>query len=204
MKKILIGLAAAAALITPVLAAATASADVPRCGGGTSTTTTATFTAWEPAHEAGQWVWNWEHDFMVTVNLDGSFSGTGVQNGQEVHGWGDGYGAEFQDQPVSITGKMGDNGTISYTETRQDPSRTWVLTDAQTVEGLTDPTTTDVKTASTGGDPVEWKISTPVLKTITDGYKNHGQFVSESGGGVEAARACTGMPLTSKKGQQNN
>ena len=202
MRKTILGLVAIAAVAAPIAFATSANADVARCGGGTSTTTTATFTAWEPADAINQWTNTWQHNFTVTLTEGGVFTGTGTQNGQAAFGYGDGWGAMFRNEPVTITGQMGDDGKITYTETRANPARTWTLTGAQTVENLTNPATTEIKTVSTGGDPVEWKISTPVLTTVTEGYKNHGQFVSELGGGVDAAQACTGMPLTSKKGQQ--
>src|SRR4051794_36333457 len=199
MRKILLGLAAiTAAIVAPLTIAGSASADVPRCGGGASTTTTATFTVWAPAHQEDQWVWNWQHDFTITLDENGNFTGTGVQNGMADHNYGDGYGAVFQNKDITITsGHLSDDGKISYTATRVNPDRTWTVTNAQTALGLNPAGLTDaaVSGVSTGGDPVPWKISTPVLKTVTEGYKNHGQFVSESGGGVVAAQACTGMPL---------
>ena len=49
----------------------------------TVTTTTATFTATQPANGYHQWLNLWTHDYTVTVQPDGSFAGTGVQNGHD-------------------------------------------------------------------------------------------------------------------------
>ncbi len=99
MNKVILGGLAAAAVIAPIaLAAGSASAaDVARCQETvvTTTATTAEFDTVQPAGEYGQWGNTWKHHYTVTVNPDGTFTGTGVQNGND--GW-----TSFTDEPETI------------------------------------------------------------------------------------------------------
>lgn len=209
MKNIILGSLAAIAVAAPLaLSAAPANADVPRqCETvvtSTVTTTTATFTAIQPANEYHQWLNLWTHDFTVTVNPDGSFAGTGVQNGHDVQ-------TTLTNEPVTITGTFTDGPDadtvadhVSYTETRPMDNATFTLTDAP-LDGtsITNAVIRVNGTVVQTPDAVEFKVSEPVLKTVnvdgTTAFANHGEYVAAMGGGKAAAQSCVGMPVKSNK-----
>ena len=124
-----------------------------------ATTKQATFTAWQPAGAYSQWENVWSHDYTITVNADRTFTGTGVQNGN------DGV-TTFENEAETITGKINADNTISYTAVRAD-GVTWTLTNAPTVSGLSDPKTAnqgDTKSIDDFPD-VEFRISAPQFVT---------------------------------------
>ena len=86
MRKILLGAAALVAIATPLASASSATAaGTPRCQDSyvTSSTTTAEFDATEPAGAYDQWGNVWSHHYTVTVNPDGTFTGTGTVTGDD-------------------------------------------------------------------------------------------------------------------------
>src|SRR4051812_5524351 len=87
MRKLILGLVAATAVAAPIaLSTGTASAvGTPRCQETyvTSSTTTAEFDANEPAGAYDQWGNVWNHHYTVTVQPDGSFTGTGGVTGDD-------------------------------------------------------------------------------------------------------------------------
>jgi len=173
-----------------------ASADVPRCEAPVTTAATATFTAIEPADWENQWNNTWKHDYTVTVQPDGSFTGTGTQNGSNI------WGAVMVDVPETISGKFSDSNadgkadTVNYTATRSSDGNEWYVTGAS-MDGTTETVATQKGTSAT----VKFKVTQPVFTAETTTDLNHGQYVKSQGGGKDAAKACAGMPLNSKQGK---
>jgi hypothetical protein len=174
VKKIILAVAVAAVATMAVVSSA--SADVARYQ-----TQSMTITAIQPEGAVGQWTNVWTHTYNVTLNpCDNSFSGTGSMTGT-INGP---YGPT-----ETITGTLNGGNTISYTATRTDGvvySLSNALLDGNTVKLATsDPAVTW---------PLEFKVSatTPVN---TSSFKNHGDYVSQMGGGSDAAHTCIGMPV---------
>ena len=178
MKKIITAVAsvtAIAALAVPALA----SASVARYQ-----TQTATFTITQPAGQVGQWNNLWTHTITVTTNpCDGTFTGTGVESGQDQGG-----SKTFNE---TVTGKFG-NGTVSLTATRDD-GVVFSLANAPT-----DGTVTLATSSPVVPQVLEFKATPPTFTNTSD-YKNHGDYVSSMGGGPDAAHSCIGMPIQSSK-----
>ena len=120
----------------------------------------ATFTAIQPADEYGQFGNVWTHDFTVTVNPDGTFTGTGVQDGHDQNG--------VQHFTETVNGKFSDSNTkVTFTVTRNDGA-VWTLTNAPT-----DNTTITLATMPSAPDAMlEFKVTAPVFSG------NHGDCVS--------------------------
>ena len=120
LKFIIIGAALMALAIPSV-----ASADVPRCEASvpvSTTITTATFTAIQPANEYNQWNQLWTRDFTVIVNADNTFSGTTGSLGDDANGTFDQqvpHAAVVPDE--TVTGKFNTDGTV----TLHGDSRRW-------------------------------------------------------------------------------
>jgi hypothetical protein len=188
MKKLLITGILAASFIVP----AVASADVPRCQVPLTSTTTAQFTATTPYGQVGQWQHVWTRDYTVTVNANGTFTGTGKV-------YRDG-GAFFANE--TINGTFNADKTISftagYTNVAGESDFSYTLTNAPT-DGTT--ATTPSETDPLINFNMDTKVSTPTMQEITTSTtdQNHGQYVSAQGGGKDAAHACVGMPLNSNK-----
>ena len=171
-----VAVAVAVAAMSAFMVVGTSSADVARYQ-----TQTYTFTAIQPYGAVGQWQNVWTHNFTVTVNpCDGTFTGTGEQfdnNNNSVY---------TEDVTGSFSG-----GKVSLTATRND-GVVWSLTDA--------PTDNSSVTLATTNPPVNWpvefKVSPPQLSDATH-YKNHGDYVSQMGGGADAAHSCIGMAVVS-------
>jgi hypothetical protein len=181
MRKFILGVAAVAALALP----AAASADVARYQ-----VQTATFTAVQPAGVFSQFDNVWTHSLTVTTNpCDGTFSGTGFQNGAD-------QSTTLVDQPVNVSGTFNADGTVTLSETRPSDGVSWTLTNA-----VTDNNTVNLGTLTFPNDPgylLEFKVSAPTFTDSTH-FKNHGQYVSSVGGGSDAAHSCIGMPVNSSR-----
>ena len=140
----------------------------------------ATFTLTQPAGQVGQWGNVWTHNIKVTTNpCDGTFTGTGVESGQDQNG--------PQTFNETVTGKF-DNGVVSLTATRSDG----------VVFSLANAPTSGTVTLATSIPQVpqvlEFKVTPPQFSN-TSNYKNHGDYVSLQGGGSDAAHSCIGMPI---------
>jgi hypothetical protein len=166
-------------LVTAALASAvmavTAKADVPRYQ-----TQTATFTVTQPYGAVGQWQNLWTHHFTVTVNpCDGTFTGTAKQ----YYPGGSFYADE------TVTGSFS-GAKVDLAATRAVDPVVWTLTGAP-MDGST------VTLAAT--DPVvPWAVEMKVTQaqfTDLSHYRNHGDYVSQMGGGADAAHSCIGMPI---------
>jgi hypothetical protein len=114
MKRWLFAVAIAGVASIAVVAAASAKVD-------RQAVQTATFTVTQPAGQVGQWGNVWTHDFTVTVNSDGAFTGIGGEYGQ------DQSGSKTYDE--TVTGTFGDN-SVSLKVMRND-GVTWALDNAQ-------------------------------------------------------------------------
>jgi hypothetical protein len=77
MKKLVLGVVAAAAIATPLAVSATAANAATTCQDVPTTTGLATFHATQPSGGGG----NWDHTFSVNVATDGGFTGTNVITG---------------------------------------------------------------------------------------------------------------------------
>ena len=161
--------AAAIAAVAAMALAATASAAVPRYQ-----VTNATLTAYE-TYGSSQWT----HVYTIAISpCDGSYTGTGVIQSS------DGY-----------------NGTLE-TVTGQYHGASNFVFDAIYTSGPTIGGTLQYVGPFAGGDTL---LSTPpgidvsVAFTLTNvtrsDYANHGDYVSKTGGGSDAAHSCIGMPL---------
>jgi hypothetical protein len=188
MKKYLIAGASALALIVP----STASADVPRCEVPVTSTTSATFHLYNPKGVVGQWEDVWVHDFAITVKPDGTFTGTGTEHNIT----GD------ISVDVRVAGQIEADNKISFTVTQVGSDVSQTVTSQ-----VTDSTSKDTGTISKSttypvvGWDVEARITAPQFAVVTTTDVNHGQYVSTSGGGKDAAQKCAGMPLNSKQGK---
>jgi hypothetical protein len=178
MKRFILAIALAA--VASIIVAGTASADVAR----NQPAQTATFTVTQPAGQVGQWDNVWTHNFTVTVNGDGSFTGTGTETGQDQGGPG-----SFTE---TVTGKFNADSTVSL-QVQRDDGVMWALENA-VVGGKVNLGTTLPQVNWV----IEMKVSAPVFG---DTYKNHGDYVSSQGGGSEAAHSAIGMPLNSNSGK---
>lgn len=165
-------LAVALAAVASIIVAGTASADVARYG-----PQTATFTVTQPYGQVGQWDSVWTHNFTVTVNPDGTFTGAGKQYYPD--------GTFYLNETVS--GTFADS-SVSLNVHRTDGVN-WALDGAPFGGAVTLGTTNPAVSW-----PIEMKVSAPVF---TDIYKNHGDFVSQNGGGSDNAHAPIGKPLNS-------
>jgi hypothetical protein len=186
VKKIILGIVAIAMLAIPSIA----SADVARCR-ASSAVTTATFTTTTPSGAGGLWTTG----FAVTVQPDGSFSGSGTTVGHDVDG--DKSIAEIVTGKFADTNNDGSADKVSFTSNRPQPlyTATWTLTDAP-MDGVTE----TIATVNVNWS-VAVKVSAPVFTTIPGESQNHGQYVKSQGGGKVAAQACAGMPLNSTQGE---
>jgi hypothetical protein len=171
--------AVAVAAIAAFMVVGTSSADVARYQ-----TQTATFTAVQPYGTTGQFDTKWTHNFTVTVNpCDGTFTGAGEQLYPD--------GTHYLNE--TVTGSFS-GGKVNLSVSREDAVN-WSLTDA-----LTDNTSVSLATTDPIVKwPVEFKVSQPNFTDKTH-YKNHGDYVSQSGGGDDAAHSCIGMPIVSHAG----
>lgn len=177
MRKLIIAATTIAALAVPTIAPALASASVDRYQ-----SQTATFTTTQPAGAFGQWDNVWTHKYNVTINpCDNTFSGTGVETGQDQNG-----AKTFNE---TVTGKFNADGTTSLVNTRDD-GVVWSLTNAKTDNSVT----LAQLIAPAVPSQLEFKV-TPKTITSTSNYKNHGDYVSQMGGGDDAAHSCIGMPI---------
>jgi hypothetical protein len=141
----------------------------------------ATASADVPRHQAqtGTITVNWAggliHVFHVTVNpCDGSFTGTGTSQ----------QGVELNE---NVVGTLRD-GDLTYVATYHDTpydDYSW---------GYDGP-------AAGGMASDSWGQHLPITVTYDLGssttYKNHGDYVSQMGGGADAAHSCIGMPINS-------
>jgi hypothetical protein len=137
--------------------------------------TQATFTVTNPYTQAGQWNDVWTHNYTVTVNPeDGSFAGIGIQYDNNME----------QTDTETITGTF-TPGSVTFTVRRDDDGVSWTFTDATYGAAVT---LADVKP----GAPIEMKVTNPVFTTPR--LWNHGDYVSQTGGGV-AAQSRIGKPI---------
>jgi hypothetical protein len=196
MRKILLAVAIAAVASMAVVSAA--SADVPRTQGQTQTVTTttkttATFTVTQPAGQVGQWDNVWTHNYTVTVNPDGTFTGTGHMFGQDQNGP---YEAD-----ETISGTLA-NDMVTLTATRTTDGLTYTLVNAPFGDTVTIATLNVVVPWL-----IEMKVTNPVITTTSSSettttstdYKNHGDYVSSMGGGADAAHSPIGKPIKASK-----
>jgi hypothetical protein len=200
MKKFILGGLGAAAVIAPIaMTAGSANAAVERqcetAVTSTVTTTTATFTVNQPKDTVGQFANVWKHVYTITVEPSGAFSGTGsvTANGAGEVVWTETITGQFMD---SDSDKVSDHVTFNTTPNK---GVTFSVTDAPM-----DSTTVPVA-SPWEPNAIEFRIAQPEFETVTvngeTDYANHGEYVAAMGGGKAAAQKCTGMPLTSKKGQ---
>src|SRR3954451_6667278 len=132
----------------------------------------------------------WRHDVTVTVNpCTSMFEGTA-----KVFAVGAPFEATLAQE--TLTGSFG-KGTVSFVLARPDYNGVETLVDAP-MDGTTvsHPTTTGPERYT-----LNMKVTTPDFKDVVGGvtYKNHGDYVKQSGGGDDPAHSCIGMPITSSK-----
>jgi hypothetical protein len=91
-----------------------------------------------------------------------------------------GTGSVLGSIPETISGTMNGSAVSSFSAAYQNGSGyTW---------------------NSAGSDSLGQTFSvTNVLTNVTDTFKNHGQYVSQNGGGDDAAHSSIGMPINSSK-----
>ena len=144
----------------------------------------ATFTTTQPAGQFGQFDNVWTHNYNVKINpCDNTFSGTGIETGQ------DGNGPATHNE--TVTGTFNADGSTSLVNTRDD-GVVWSLTNAKADNKSV---TLAQLIAPAIPSNLEFKV-TPKTITSTSNYKNHGDYVSQMGGGDDAAHSCIGMPIT--------
>jgi hypothetical protein len=177
--------AVAGALAALAAVPSVASANVPRCQAPVTEPATATFTVTSPT-APGDWGSLWHHDFTVTVQPNGSFTGSDHVYGPT---------ADFTEL---TTGTFNSDGTVSLTSSR-DPYyvSSWSL-DHAVMDGAT---IADATTQPEVPWVVEMRVSPPEMSAPTTTDMNHGQYVKSQGGGKEAAQSCIGMPLNSTEGR---
>jgi hypothetical protein len=199
MRKIILGLAATAAIAAPLLAmAGPASARTARqcetAVTSTVTTTTANFTVRQPKDTVGQFDNVWKHVYTVTVKPDGSFAGTGsITDNDGPVAWTETITGTFTDGPDDDTvddhvtfNTVPDGGgaTFAVTNAPMDSSRVLVE-------------------SNWAGNIIEFQIAQPVFKIVTENgvteFANHGEYVSASGGVSVVAKSCVGMPIKANK-----
>jgi hypothetical protein len=171
VKKIILAVAVAA--VASMALVASASAGVERYQ-----TQTMTITAVQPENAVGQWQNVWTHTYTVALNpCDSSFSGVGSLSGT-INGF---YSNE------TITGHL-DGNAVSFTATRPD-GVVYSLSNA--------PLDNSTVTLATSNPVVPWDLEFKVSKTMvsSSNYRNHGDYVSQMGGGADAAHSCIGMPV---------
>ncbi|HEY6887308.1 MAG TPA: hypothetical protein VI300_05995 [Solirubrobacter sp.] len=177
MKKLIISGMAIAMLALP----AVSSANVERYQ-----SQTATFTTTQPAGQFGQFDNVWTHNYTVTINpCDNTFSGTGVESGQDQNG-----AATWTEK---VTGTFNADGTTSLVNTRDD-GVVWSLDNAKTGGSIT----LAKLIAPAIPSNLQFKVTAKKNTSTTD-YKNHGEFVSQSADKNDAAHSCIGMPIKSSK-----
>jgi len=173
LKKLILAVAVAALAIMAV--AMSASAGVARYQ-----TQSMTITAVQPEGAVGQWTNVWTHTYHVTLNpCDGSFSGSGTQSGTL---------SGPQPTTESITGHV-DGNAVSFTSTRSD-GVVYSLANA--------PLDNKTVTLATSTPVVPWDLEFQVsatTPTASSNFKNHGDFVNQSGDKNDAAHSCIGMPI---------
>ena len=176
-----------------------ASADVARCEASVTpgtTVKTATFTVTQPAQENNQWTRLWTHNYTVTVNADGTFSGTGQILGDDQNGRSTSFARGRRDGHRQVRHRPSRSHRLRRCpscrrDVRADgrPDRGHVSVDGQPV------------VAQQHRDEGSVPVFTDTTTTTTESVKNHGQFVKAQGGGKIAAQACAGMPLNSTQGK---
>ena len=201
MRKLLVGLAATAAIAAPLVAMAGPANAVgtPRCQEIVPVTTTshtkATFTVNQPKDTVNQFTNVWKHVYAITVEPGGTFSGDGdtTDNGVGDVKWTEHITGEFLD-----TDSNGTSDHVTF-NTVPNAGATFSVKDAPM-----DNTTVSVESDSVPNS-IQFQIAQPVFETVTvDGttdFANHGEYVAAMGGGKAAAQKCTGMPIVSKQGK---
>jgi len=183
--KFIVVAAALAALAVPSVA----SADVARYQGDQDVTFTLTQpVVYSDGSHAGEFG-DWRHDVKAVVNpCTGTFTGTA-----KVYATDTTWGAPKIADEV-LTGSFGKDGTVSFTLTRPDYDGMETLLNAPTDGTTVHPTTTGPEQYE-----LNMKVTQPVFTDIVGGvtYKNHGDYVKQSGGGNDPAHSCIGMPIVS-------
>jgi hypothetical protein len=133
----------------------------------------------------------WTYKFNVTVQPDGSFTGTDTVTPSGA------YGGEAP-MTEHVTGQFGGtptNPTVSFTATRDSSTLVWSETNA-----VMDGTTTNLAYSTPdAGYPLWQRITPPVITQAITTDLNHGQYVSSQGGGADNAHSLVGMPVNSSK-----
>ena len=168
MRKILLGLAAIAAIAGTTLGVAgTASA--------AETTRHATFTAIQPAGGFSQFETVWTHTFAVDVDANGNFTGTGGVSGSDQNG-----SANFTEKVTGSFSADDSHVTLHVYDRSTGDGVVWDLTNAQVNTIGTDV----VSIGYIVGNPnylLEWKISVIAFTNATPtpiALGNHGDCVS--------------------------
>ena len=173
MRKIILAVAVAALATMAIVSSASA-------GVSRYQSQTAAFTVTQPAGQVGQWDNVWTHSYNVTVNpCDGTFTGTGTVSGHDQNGP---YSAS-----ETISGTFAKD-SVNLTATRDDGLE-YTLANAPFGDAVTI-ATLNVQVPWT----IEMKVTTPSFTNKSD-YKNHGDYVSQMGGGDDVAHSCIGMPI---------
>jgi hypothetical protein len=198
MRKLLLGLAATAAIAAPLAVAGSANADTLRqCETvvtSTVTTTTATFTVLQPKDAVGQFDSVWKHVYTVTVQPDGTFAGTGsITDNNGPVAWTETVSGQFLDNDGDKT-----SDHVSFATVPVGGGATFAVNNA-----AMDNTTVPVESTWTA-NVVEFQIAQPTFETVVTAtgetqFANHGEYVAAMGGGKVAAQKCVGMPLQSNK-----
>ena len=121
----------------------------------TVTTTTATFTVNQPKDTVGQFTNVWKHDYTVTVQPDGTFSGIGsiTDNGGDV--------VVDRDDHRQVLDTTRHSDHVTFNTVPVGGGATFAVTDAPM-------DSTTVPVASTwAANIIEFQIAQPVFETIT-------------------------------------
>ena len=185
MKTFILGVAAAAAIATPLVASATAANAATTCQNVPTTTGPATFHATQPSGGGG----NWDHTFSVGVATDGGFTGTNVITGLDA--------GQTVTVNETVSGQITDTNNDGIKEVTLAAVRpngfytfNWSVTDAPMngkIDSMTDGTVSYVTAQNWNGGELPITFTAPVFDTAetctttTDPVvekDNHGEYVS--------------------------
>jgi hypothetical protein len=162
---LLVTAAIAAAFMTM---AAAAKADVPRYQ-----IKTATLTATLPSY-------GYVHTFSVTINpCDGAFAGTGAFAGAGLPA-----GAITEKVTGTLVGNQVSFAS-TYDPTSLFPGYKWQF----------GPAALGAAVVATDSSGASFTTTTQLTHVTESAYRNHGDYVSQMGGGADAAHSCIGMPI---------
>ena len=194
MKKIILGIAAAAAVAAPIALSAGSASAATTCPVVPTTTGAATFHATQPSGGGG----NWNHTFSVNVASDGGFTGDNVITGLDA--------GQMVTVNETVSGQITDKNNDGVKEVTLAAIRdsgfytfNWSVTDAPmngVANSMTDGTVSYVTAANWSGGPLPITFTAPEFATPTTQVcttpvdkDTHGEYVSGAAhAGVKGAK----------------